>query len=80
MYMQEGNEHYDVYNSNSDILYEYGTENNLLESVLSPQGQIGFVVGDTMPTVIDDYGNELIYTFTVDEITSDYATITFTLK
>ena len=80
MYMQEGNEHYDVYNSNSDILYEYGTENNLLESVLSPQGQIGFVVGDTMPTVIDDYGNELIYTFTVDEITSDYATITFTVK
>ena len=60
--------------------HEYGTENNLLESVLSPQGQIGFVVGDTMPTVIDDYGNELIYTFTVDEITSDYATITFTVK
>jgi hypothetical protein len=33
-----------------------------------------------MPTVTDDYGNELIYNFVVDEITSEYVTITFTLK
>ena len=79
-YIQEGKEYYDVYNTNNDILYEYGTENNLLETVFSPRGELGYIVGDTMPTVIDDYGNELIYTFTVDEITSEYATITVSLK
>lgn len=80
MYMQEGKDHYDVYNTNNDVIHEYGTENNLLESVFSANGELAFGVGDTMPTTIDDYGNELIYNFTVDEITSEYATITFTVK
>ena len=80
MYMQEGKDLYDVYNKNTDVSHEYGTLNNLLDYVLNADGEHVYGVGDTMPTVTDDYGDELIYNFVVDEITSDYATITFTLK
>jgi M6 family metalloprotease-like protein len=80
MYMQEGKDLYDVYNKNTDVTHEYGTKNNLIDYVLSADGEHVYGVGDTMPTVADDYGNELIYNFVVDEITSEYVTITFTLK
>ena len=80
MYMQEGKDLYDVYNKNTDVTHEYGTLNNLIDYVLNADGEHVYGVGDTMPTVIDDYGNELIYTFVIDEITSEYATITFTVK
>ena len=80
MYMQEGKDLYDVYNKNTDVTHEYGTKNNLIDYVLNTDGEHVYGVGDTMPTVTDDYGNELIYNFVVDEITSEYVTITFTLK
>jgi hypothetical protein len=81
MYMPEDSEYYDVYNTNNDIIYiQGGTEDNLIEYVESANEEILYGVGDTMPTVTDDYGNELIYNFVVDEITSEYVTITFTLK
>jgi hypothetical protein len=81
IYMPEDSEYYDVYNTNNDIIYiQGGTEDNLIEYVLSCDEEILYGVGDTMPTVIDDYGNELMYNFVVDEITSEYVTITFTLK
>ena len=81
MYMPEDSEYYDVYNTNNDIIYiQGGTEDNLIEYVVSANEEILYGVGDTMPTVFDDYGNELVYNFTVDALTSEYATITFTLK
>ena len=81
MYMPEDSEYYDVYNTNNDIIYiQGGTEDNLIEYVVSANEEILYGVGDTMPTVIDDYGNELVYNFVVDALTSEYATITFTLK
>ena len=39
-----------------------------------------YVEGDTLPTVTDDDGNVLSYTFVVDSISSDYATITFSAR
>ena len=80
MYMQEGKDLYDVYNKNTDVSHEQGTENNLIEFVPSANGSLIYGVGDTLPTVTDDYGNELIYSFTVDALTSEYATITFCAK
>ena len=76
MYMPEDSEYYDVYNTNNDIIHERGTENDLIDYVLSDKGETVYVVGDTMPTVTDDYGDELVYSFTVDALTSEYATIT----
>ena len=80
MYMQEDKDHYDVYNNNTDVSHEYGTENNLIEYIPSASGSLIYGVGDTLPTVIDDYGNELIYSFTVDALTGEHATITFSVK
>jgi M6 family metalloprotease-like protein len=80
MYMQEGKDLYDVYNKNTDVSHENGTENNLIEYVLSSDGTCIYGVGDTPSTVTDDYGNELVYSFTVDALTSEYATITFYAK
>ena len=80
MYKQEGKDLYDVYNKNTDVSHEYGTKNNLIDYVLNADGEHVYGVGDTMPTVFDDYGDEFIYSFTVDEITSEYVTITFTVK
>ena len=80
MYMQEGKDLYDVYNKNTHVSHEYGTENNLIDYVLNADGEHVYGVGDTMPTVIDDYSNELMYNFVVDEITNEYVTITFTAK
>ena len=74
----EGETYYDVYNNNTSPSDDYGTENNLIELVTSDEGNYTFVVGDSLPTVTDDSGNTLAYTFTVDELTEDAATITFT--
>ena len=76
-----GNEtYYDVYNNNTDPSSQYGTEDNLIEFVKSQSGTFTYIAGDTLPTVTDDQGNTLCYTFTVDSITDDCATITFTRK
>ena len=73
----DGEIYYDVYNNNTDPSSSYGTEDNLIEYVKSAAGNYTYVEGDTLPTVTDDDGNALSYTFVVDSISSDYATITF---
>ena len=72
--------YYDVYNNNTSPSDEYGTEDNLVEFVLTSNGHYTYVVGDSLPGVTDDSGNSLGYTFTVDALTEDSATITFTKR
>ena len=76
----DGETYYDVYNNNTSASGQYGTEDNLIEYVKSAADTYTFAEGDTLPTVTDDNGNTLGYTFVVDALTSDYATITFTAK
>ena len=73
----DGETYYYVYNTNTSTGY-YGTEDNLIEYVKSAAGNYTYIEGDTLPAVTDDCGNKLGYTFTVDELTDVYATITFT--
>jgi len=74
----EGETYYDIYNTNTDPSGSYGTEDNLIEYVKSAQDTYTYIAGDTLPTQTDDLGNTLGYTFTVNSINADYATITFT--
>ena len=76
----EGETYYDVYNNNTSASSEYGTVDNLIEYVKSAEGNYTYAVGDSLPTVTDDNGNTLGYTFTVDALTADSATLTFTKK
>ena len=76
----EGETYYDVYNNNTSASDEDGTADNLIEYVTTAEGNYTFMEGDTLPTVTDDSGNTLIYTFTVDELTASSATLTFTRK
>ena len=76
----DGKTYYDVYNSNTSVSGEGGTEDNLVEFVLSGEGHYTYVVGDTLPTLTDDFGDTLGYTFTVDSLDAESATITFTKK
>ena len=80
IYIPKDGEHYNVYNRNTDVIHERGTENDLIEFVLPDHDGFVYGVGDTMPTVTDDYGNELMYGFTVDALTGEYATITFFVR
>ena len=73
----DGETYYDVYNNNTDPSDSYGTYDNLIEFVKSAADTFTYVEGDTLPTVYDDAGNKLIYTFTVDALTETEATITF---
>ena len=57
---------------------QYGTADNLIEFVKSAEGNFTYVEGDVMPPVTDDQGNTLGITFTVDAVTEEYVTITFT--
>ena len=74
----DGEIYYDIYNNNTDPSSEYGSKDNLIEFVKSAEGNFTYVEGDSLPTVTDDQGNSLAYSFTVDSIDSDVATITFT--
>ncbi len=76
----DGETYYDVKNNNTDPSDDYGTEDNLIEFVKSGEGNFTYIEGDSLPTVRDDNGNSLCYTFTVDSLTEDTATITFTKK
>lgn len=76
----EGETYYDVYNNNTDPSDDYGTQDNLIEFVKSAGDTFTYVVGDSLPTVTDDQGNTLCYTFTVDALTADSATLTFTKR
>ena len=73
-----GEIYYDIYNNNTDPSNEYGTSDNLIELVKSGEDMFTYVVGSTFGNVYDDNGVKLGYTFTVDALTSEYATITFT--
>ena len=75
-----GETYYDVYNNNTDPSdQEYGTENNLIEFVKSSSGDYTYTVGDSLLSNLkDDSGEALGYTFTVDSLSTDTATITFT--
>ena len=74
----DGTTYYDVYNNNTSPSGYNGTEDNLIEYVKSAADTFTYAVGDTLPTVVDDQGNALGYTFVVDSIDGDHATITFT--
>ncbi len=76
----DGETYYNVENNNTDSSDEYGTEDNLIEFVTHQNGTYTYVAGDTLPTVKDDNGKQLGYTFTVDSLSSDRATITFTKR
>ena len=54
--------------------------NNLIELVTVKDGDYVFNVGDTLPSVITDEGDELAFTFTVDSVRSDYVTLTVSAK
>lgn len=77
---EDGETYYDVKNNNTDPSDDYGTEDNLIEFVKSGAGNFTYVEGDSLPTVKDDSGKTLAYTFTVVSLTEDTATITFTKK
>ena len=74
----DGETYYDIYNNNTDSSDQYGTENNLIEFVTSAEGNYTFAAGDKLPSVTDNNGAKLSYTFTVDALDGDSATITFT--
>ena len=75
----DGDIYYDVYNNNTSYTGEdgYGTVNNLIEFVKSADDNFTFVEGDSLPRQTDDLGDNLSYTFTIDALTEDSATITF---
>ena len=77
-----GETYYDIYYNNTDISdpYGYGTEENLIEFVKSGEDTYTYIVGSTFIGAYLDGGDKLGYTFTVDGLTSEYATITFTAK
>ena len=74
-----GDIYYDIYNNNTSYgdSNGYGTVDNLIEFVKSASGNYTYVEGDMLTSVTDDFGNKLGYTFTVDSLTEDEATITF---
>ena len=77
-YEYDGETYYDVYNNNTHVSDEYGTEENLIEYVLSDEETYTYVVGNYLPAVKDDGGDALAYTFTVDALEDGFATLTFT--
>ena len=77
----EGETYYDIYNTNTDPSDQngYGTEDNLIEFVQSSSRDYVYGKGDSLPSnTKDDFGNKIAYTFTVDSLTKDSATLTFT--
>ena len=71
--------YYDIYNTNTDPSDpSYGTEDNLIEFVLLAEDTYVYLAGDSLSAdTTDDQGNKIAYTFTVDALASDKATITF---
>ena len=75
----DGETYYDVYNNNTDVSDQYGTQDNLIEYVKSVADTFTYVAGDSISAnTTDDQGNKIAYTFTVDALTDTAATITFT--
>ncbi len=76
--MYSGELYYDVYYNNTHVSDEYGTSENLIEYVTGNGGDYVYGVGDRLPAVTDDSGSTLPYTFTVDALEDEVATLTFT--
>lgn len=74
----DGETYYDIANNNTAASDDYGTTNNLIEYVLNGRREYTYIVGDRLPITTTDKGRKLNYTFTVDELTSEKATLTFT--
>ena len=74
-----GQTYYYTANTNTNASDKgYGTEDNLIEFILAADGGYVFGVGDTLSaSTTDDKGKQIAYTFTVDDLSSTYATITF---
>jgi M6 family metalloprotease-like protein len=76
--VSDGETYYDIYYNNTDPSDEYGTEENLIEYV-TLGGEYVYGVGDSLSAnTKDDNGNNIAYTFTVDALTANSATLTFT--
>ncbi|MBQ8394600.1 MAG: hypothetical protein IJX49_03410 [Clostridia bacterium] len=76
----DGETYYDVYNNNTDPSDPdgYGTEDNLIELLESGDGAYVYEVGDSLSSsVTNSQGDKIAYTFTVDALTGDSATLTF---
>ena len=72
-------DYYYLYNSNTDSSDEYGSEDNLIEFCKPSSNDYVYTAGtSSSANLIDDFGNKISYTFTVDSLTSTEATITFT--
>ena len=73
----DGETYYDIYNNNTSPSDDYGTEDNLIEYVQNGSDYI-YGVGDSLSTnVKDDSGEALGYTFVVNSVDEDSASITF---
>jgi hypothetical protein len=73
----EGERYYDIYNNNTTPADSYGTVDNLIEFVLSEDGNITYTSNESLPNVKTDSGDYLDYTFTVVSVNEGVATITF---
>lgn len=76
----DGETYYDVYNNNTDPSDPdgYGTEDNLIELLKAGYGSYVYGVGDSLSSsVTDSQGDKIAYTFTVDSLTEQSATLTF---
>lgn len=77
----EGDEvYYDIYNNNTSYIGDYGTKNNLIEFVTTRNDTYTYVVGDSLGPVTTDSGEKLSYTFSIDKLDADRATLTFVKK
>ncbi len=75
-----GEIYYELLNNNTKYTgtEDYGTQDNLIEFVKSPANTFTYVKGDALSAnVKDDSGCKIAYTFTVDNLTKDNATLTF---
>ena len=74
-----GETYYDIYNTNTDASDQYGTVDNLIELCKSANDTYVHIEGYTSNSnLVDDFGNKIAYSFTVDSLNDSYATITFT--
>ncbi len=78
--VQDGEVYYDIYYNNSSSYGQGSSENNLIEYVKQSSRSYVYGVGDSLGTVYSNSGSALEYTFTVNALNGDTATITFTKK
>ena len=74
----DGEIYYDIYNNNTSPSGEYGTKDNLIEFVKSAEGNFTYIEGDSLPSVTDNQGYTLSYSFTVKSVEDGQAILTFT--